>query len=72
MMNNLFPLPPQMRPQQQQTQQIGINPQQFQQWLPQINQNMLQQLINQARQQGMNDADIQAGLNFINSMRSRG
>jgi hypothetical protein len=57
MMNNLFPLPPQMRPQQQ-TQQIGINPQQFQQWLPQVNQNMLQQLINQARQQGMNDADI--------------
>jgi hypothetical protein len=49
MMNNLFPLPPQMRPQQR-TQQIGINPQQFQQWLPQINQNMLQQLINQARQ----------------------
>ena len=70
MMNNLFPLPPQMRPQQQQV--TGVNPQQFQQWLPQINQNMLQQLINQARQQGMNDADIQAGLNFINSMRSRG
>lgn len=67
MMNNLFP---QMRPQQQ--QMTGVNPQQFQQWLPQINQNMLQQLINQARQQGMNDADIQAGLNFINSMRSRG
>ena len=71
MMNNLFPLPPQMRPQQQQ-QMIGVNPQQFQQWLPQINQNMLQQLINQARQQGMSDSDIQAGLNFINSMRSRG
>ena len=70
MMNNLFPLPPQMRPQQQ--QMTGVNPQQFQQWLPQVNQNMLQQLINQARQQGMNDADIQAGLNFINSMRSRG
>lgn len=68
-MNNLFPLPHQMRPQSQQT---GVNPQQFQQWLPQINQNMLQQLINQARQQGMSDADIQAGINFINSMRSRG
>ena len=70
MMNNPFQLPPQMRPQQQ--QMTGVNPQQFQQWLPQINQNMLQQLINQARQQGMSDADIQAGLNFINSMRSRG
>jgi hypothetical protein len=69
MMNNLFPLPPQMRPQQQMT---GVNPQQFQQWLPQINQNMLQQLISRARQQGMSDSDIQAGLNFINSMRSRG
>lgn len=56
MMNNLLPLPPQMRPQQQ--QMTGVNPQQFQQWLPQVNQNMLQQLINQARQQGMNDADI--------------
>ena len=71
MMNNLFPLPPQMRPRQPQ-QMIGVNPQQFQQWLPQVNQNMLQQLINQARQQGMSDSDIQAGLNFINSMRSRG
>ena len=71
MMNNLLPLPQQMQFPQQ-PQQSGINPQQFQQWLPQINQNMLQQLINQARQQGMNDADIQAGLNFINSMRSRG
>jgi hypothetical protein len=70
MMNNLFPLPPQMRPQQQ--QMTGVNPQQFQQWLPQINQNMLQQLISRARQQGMSDSDIQAGLNFINSMRSRG
>jgi hypothetical protein len=50
----------------------GVNPQQFQQWLPQINQNMLQQLISRARQQGMSDSDIQAGLNFINSMRSRG
>ena len=59
-----FPMQPQ--------QQTGVNPQQFQQWLPQINQNMLQQLVNQARQQGMSDLDIQAGLNFINSMRSRG
>ena len=59
-----------MRPQQR--QMTGVNPQQFQQWLPQINQNMLQQLISRARQQGMSDSDIQAGLNFINSMRSRG
>ena len=69
MMNNLpfqFPMP-QPRPQQN-----GVNPQQFQQWLPQLNQNMLSQLINQARQQGMSEQDIQAGINFINQMRSRG
>ena len=42
--NNQLQFPMQPR------QQIGVNPQQFQQWLPQINQNMLQQLINQARQ----------------------
>ena len=58
-----------LRPQQQTT---GINPQQFKQWLPQINNNMLQQLVQQARQQGISENDIQAGLKFINSMRSRG
>lgn len=58
-----------LRPQQQVT---GINPQQFKQWLPQINNNMLQQLVQQARQQGISENDIQAGLKFINSMRSRG
>ena len=50
----------------------GINPQQFQKWLPQINDNMMQQLIQQARQQGISEADIQAGLNFIKQLRSRG
>ena len=59
-----------LRPQQQQA--TGINPQQFKQWLPQINNNMLQQLAQQARQQGISENDIQAGLKFINSMRSRG
>ena len=68
-MNNLLPLPPQMRPQQQMT---GVNPQQFQQWLPQINQNMLQQLVNQARQQGISEQDIKTGLEFLNQLRSRG
>lgn len=68
-MSNLpfqFPMP------QQPNRQSGINPQQFQQWLPQLNQNMLSQLINQARQQGMSEQDIQTGINFINQMRSRG
>ena len=53
MMNNLFPLPPQMRPQQQ--QMTGVNPQQFQQWLPQINNNIITQLAAQARQQGISE-----------------
>lgn len=62
MMNNL-------QPRQQVT---GINPQQFQKWLPQINDNMMQQLIQQARQQGISETDIQAGLNFIKQLRSHG
>lgn len=62
MMNNLLP----------HQQVTGINPQQFQKWLPQINDNMMQQLIQQARQQGISEADIQAGLNFIKQLRSRG
>lgn len=64
MMNNLLNQP--------QQSMNGINPQQFQKWLPQINNNMLQQLMQQARQQGMNEKDIQAGVQFINSLRSRG
>ena len=64
-------LNPMFKPQQPQ-QTTGINPQQFKQWLPQINNNMLQQLVQQARQQGISENDIQTGLNFINSMRSRG
>lgn len=67
-MMNLF----QQLPQQRQPQQTGVNPQQFRQWLPQLNQNMLQQLIAQARQQGISDNDIQTGLNYINQLRSRG
>ena len=67
MMNNLFP---QMRPQQQ--QMTGVNPQQFQQWLPNLNSNMLQQLTQQARQQGISEQDIKTGLEFLNQLRSRG
>lgn len=60
--------PNQVQPQQR---QAGINKQQFQQWLPQINNNMLDQLVAQARQQGISEQDIQAGLQFINSMRQK-
>ena len=57
---------------QQLNRQTGVNPQQFQQWLPQINNNIITQLAAQARQQGISEQDIQAGLNFINHLRSRG
>lgn len=46
-----------------------INPSQFKTYLPQINENMMNQLIQQARQQGISEEEIQQGLNFINSMR---
>ena len=48
----------------------GINSQQLQKWLPQINDNMMQQLIQQARQQGISEKDIQAGLRLIQQLRS--
>ena len=51
-------------------QMNGINIQQFQKWLPQINENILKQLVQQARQQGINEKDIQNGLDFIKKMRS--
>ena len=62
MMNNLLP----------RQQMTGINPQQFQKWLPQINDNMMQQLIQQARQQGISERDIKTGLEFLNQLRSHG
>jgi len=46
-----------------------INQQQFKQFLPQLNDNMLNQLIQQARNQGMSEKDIQTGLDFINRLR---
>ena len=61
-----FPMPQQLK------LQTGVNPQQRQQWLPQINNNIITQLAAQARQQGISEQDIQAGLNFINHLRSRG
>lgn len=51
-------------------QQNGINRQQFQQWLPQINSNILAQLATQARQQGVPEKEIQAGMEFINKLKN--
>lgn len=47
-----------------------FNEQQFRQWLPQLNDNMLQQLQNEARRQGISEKDIQEGMNIIANMRS--
>ena len=60
----------QMLPQQQ--QQVGtlkVNPNQFKAWLPNLNQNMLNQLVLQARQQGIPEKEIQAGLQYINQFK---
>ena len=52
-----------------QQRQYQINPQQFIQVAQTLDQNSLSRLVNMARAQGIPDADIQAGLNFINSLR---
>lgn len=46
-----------------------INQQQFKQFLPQLNNNMIEQIVAQARQQGISEQDIQNGLNFISQLR---
>ena len=69
--NTLAPAPiqnPQAIPTQTQ-QPAQINPAQFQQYVPNLNDNILSQLANQARQQGISEQDINNGLNFIRSLR---
>ena len=60
-----FAFPPMPQPQQQ----TPINPQQFAAVAATLNQQSLSQLVQMARQRGISDADIQAGLNFIQSLR---
>lgn len=52
-----------------QQQNPPINQQQFISWVPQINPAMLNQLAAVARSQGMSEADINAGINFIQDLR---
>lgn len=47
----------------------SINPAQFKQFLPQVNDTQMNWLITQARQQGISEADITAGLESIKKMR---
>ena len=46
-----------------------INPMLFKQYIPMINQSQWDNLITQARQQGISETDIQAGLQMIQKMK---
>ena len=52
----------------QTTQIPRIDPNQFRQFAMTLNDNYLNQLAQIARQRGISDADIQAGINFIKSL----
>ena len=52
----------------QQPQTPRIDPNQFRQVAMTLNDNSLAQLVQLARQRGISDADIQAGINFIKSL----
>lgn len=48
---------------------MPINQNQFRQYLSNIDNNILSQLVQRARQQGMSENDIQSGLNFIEQLK---
>lgn len=54
---------------QPQQNQVPINPQQFAAVAATLNQQSLNQLVQMARQRGISETDINAGLNFIQSFR---
>lgn len=58
MMNNMMP-----------SGNMSINQNQFRQYLSNIDDNMLSQLAQKARQQGIAENDIQSGLNFIKQLK---
>ena len=58
----------QFAPRTYQPQVPPINPQQFCQFAMTLNDNSLAQFAQMARQRGISDADIQAGINFIKSL----
>lgn len=55
--------------QQKQNQPQQIDPNKFRQIVPSLNDNILSQLVAQARSQGISDSDIRAGLDFIKQLR---
>lgn len=67
-MNNMnFPSPFNMNVQNNTRNLIDQN--QFQKYLPNINDNILSQLAQQARQQGISEDDITQGINFIKQLK---
>lgn len=66
-MGNMYAAPAQpMRVQNQPRPQI--DPQQFRQFAITLNDNALSNFAQMARQQGISEADIQAGIRFIKSL----
>ncbi len=55
--------------QQKQNQSQQFDPNKFRQIVPSLNDNILSQLVAQARSQGISDSDIRAGLDFIKQLR---
>ena len=63
LMNMMRPQMPQMQSVQSQNQ--PIDKERFMAGVKQLNQSQLQNLVQQARSQGISDSDIEAGLQFI-------
>jgi hypothetical protein len=61
-------LPPPMQNMLPNQQMPKIDPVQFRQFAMTLNDNSLSQLAQMAKQRGISDADIQAGINFIKSL----
>lgn len=55
--------------QQNSLQRQPIDQQQFRQLAVTLDKNSLQQLVQRARQQGVSEQDIEAGVNFILNLR---
>ena len=63
LMNMMRPQMPQMQSVQSQNQ--PIDKERFMTGVKQLSQSQLQNLVQQARRQGISDSDIEAGLKFI-------
>lgn len=48
---------------------MSIDRDKFKQILPNLNTNILQQLVQQAKNQGISEKDIQDGINFIQQLK---